>query len=113
MVQKRSVGMNIVLTLVTLGIYGFYWMTTLNTDVAQECGEPPIISNGMLVLLTIVTCGIYMVYWAYKQGERLERVRAAKGKPAGSLPVLYLVLALVFFIVGLALMQNEVNENIA
>ena len=97
------------LQIITCGIYGIYWFVKITDDTNTLAGEQG--TNGVTAfILTIVTCGIYGIYWAYKQGVKIESIRAAKGLPSGSLPILYLVLELVGVgIVAYALMQNELN----
>ncbi len=108
--MNRSIGVCIILSIVTLGIYTLYWMYKINEESAQMSGEPEITSGGMLILLSIVTCSIYLIYWSYKMGERFERMRAQRGGQPGSLPVIYLLLALFGLeIVSLAMMQSEEN----
>lgn len=108
MKQPRSVGVCIVLSLVTCGIYFFYWVYCIHNDVQEVSGQPMGISGGMAVLLTIVTCGIYGLYWMYKMGQFLD---GAKGQPGGYSGILYLVLDLFGLgIVSLAIMQSELNR---
>ncbi len=108
MKQPRSVALCVVLTIVTCGIYGIYWMYCIHEDVQTVCGRPLSVSGGMAILLTIVTCGIYGIYWAYRMGQLLD---TAKGSPWGSSSVLYLVLYLCnLSIVAWALMQSELNR---
>ena len=93
MVKQRSVGLCIVLSVITCGIYGLYWLVCLNNDANTVTGKPGT-DGGMVLLLTIVTCGLYGIYWAYKMGEKLDQARAEHGAPTGSLAILYLVLNL-------------------
>ena len=116
-ITKREIVTCIIFSLLTCGIYAIYWFIKLTDDInllvndyGVSNGEN-LTSGGMAFLLTLVTCSIYGYYWAYKQGERLDRVRAAKGMGSGSLGVLYIIL--YFFglsIVAYALMQNEINS---
>lgn len=108
MKQPRSVGLCIVLSIITCGIYGIYWLYCIHEDVQEVCGYPMSVSGGMVIVLSIVTCGIYGYYWNYKMGQFLD---AAKGAPGGSSGVLYLVLSIFGLdIVALALMQSELNR---
>lgn len=111
MIQQRNIAVCIILTIVTCGIYGIYWFVCLSDDTNLVAGDTYGTSGGMALLLTIVTCGIYSIYWAYKQGEKIDRVKTYRGLPAGSNAILYLVLTLFgFSIVAWALMQNELNN---
>lgn len=107
MKQPRSVGMCIVLSIITCGIYMWYWIYCVHNDVQEVSGTPLGVSGGMVVVLDIITCGIYGIYWNYKMGQMLDN---AKGVPNGNSAILYLVLALFGFgIVSMAIMQSELN----
>lgn len=107
MIERKNVGLCIVLSIITCGIYGLFWMARLNSDSLAAAGIISGTSGGMVVLLSIITCGIYAIYWNYKLGERLERVRAEHGEPTGSLSILYLRLSLFgLSIISCALAQS-------
>lgn len=109
--MNRSIAISILLSIVTLGIYGIYWMYKLNDEVAAEAGKPPIISGGLLILLSIVTFGIYLLYWCYKQGEFIDQIQVNHGQMASNQAVLYLLLGLLTGgIITCALLQNEMNK---
>lgn len=111
MIERRNIAVCIVLTLVTCGIYGIYWIVCLTNDVNTVSGDVNGTSGGMVVLLTIVTCGIYGIYWAYKQGEKLDFTKNNRGIPSSNSGVLYLILQILGFgIIAYALMQNELNK---
>ena len=111
MIERRNIAVCIVLTLVTCGIYGIYWIVCLTNDVNTVSGDVNGTSGGMVVLLTIVTCGIYGIYWAYKQGEKLDFTKNNRGIPSSNSGVLYLILQIFEFgIIAYALMQNELNK---
>ena len=92
MIERRNIAVCIVLTLLTFGIYGIYWIVCLTNDVNTVSGDVNGTSGGMVVLLTIVTCGIYGIYWAYKQGEKLDFTKNNRGIPSSNSGVLYLIL---------------------
>ena len=111
MIERRNIAVCIVLTLVTCGIYGIYWIVCLTNDVNTVSGDVNGTSGGMVVLLTIVTCGIYGIYWTYKQGEKLDFTKNNRGIPSSNSGVLYLILQIFGFgIIAYALMQNELNK---
>ena len=111
MIERRNIAVCIVLTLVTCGIYGIYWIVCLTNDVNTVSGDVNGTSGGMVVLLTIATCGIYGIYWAYKQGEKLDFTKNNRGIPSSNSGVLYLILQIFGFgIIAYALMQNELNK---
>ena len=112
MVQKRNIATCIILTIVTIGIYGLYWVAKITDEsklLAKDENSLP--SGGIVVLLTIVTCGIYGFYWAYKIGQiQYKAEKDHKIEEAKDNSVMYLVLEIVFSIIGWALMQNEINR---
>lgn len=114
MVQQRNIALCIVLSFVTCGIYALIWFVKL-TDETNMVTTPnpagkPYTSGGIALLLMIVTCDIYGIYWAYKQGEKLDNAKAARGLPTANQAVLYLILQLFIPPVGWALMQSQLNE---
>ena len=65
----------------------------------------------LCIVFSLITCGIYGYYWAYKQGVKIDSVKAAKGQQTGNLGVIYLILEVVGLgIVAYAMMQNEINN---
>lgn len=111
MIEQRNIGVCLVLTIVTCGLYGLYWISRINDDSCELAGESSYTSGGMVVLFGIITCGLYTIYWNYKLGERLDSVRARNGEPSGSLAILYLVLCILSFsVISLCLAQSELNK---
>jgi hypothetical protein len=111
--KKRDIVVSVILTLITCGIYGLYWMACLNDDANQmaECTNAQ--SGGMVVLLSIITCGIYALYWNYQMGKRLYEIQLKKNQFATDNSILYLILALLgLSIVNYCLIQDELNKNI-
>lgn len=110
---KRSIGLCIVLSIITCGIYAIYWFITLTNDANAASGHAQDgTSGGVAFLLTLVTCGIYGIYWAYKMGEKINEAKAMRNMPADSnAGILYLILEVIGLgIVAYALMQNELNK---
>lgn len=111
-IKSRDIAVCIILSIVTCGIYGIYWLVCLVDDLNVASGRVGDTSGGMVVLLTIVTCGIYGMYWAYKAGEKIAYVKQrSTGVTGGNDSVLYLILSIVgFSIVVYALLQSELNK---
>ncbi len=112
-IQQRNIGLCIVLSIVTIGIYGLYWLYCIVEDVNTLLEAPNATSGGMVVLLSIVTFSIYMMYWMYITGQALDNYIVTKENGQnGSRNVLYLVLAIVGLgIVDWALIQNDLNQR--
>lgn len=110
MVSQRSVGLAIVLTLITCGIFGIYWFVVMTTEVGKLSGDPSF-TGGKHFLLTLVTCGIWSYVWSYQIGKQIGDAQRQRGMPASDNSVLYLILT--FFGLGIvtyALVQSDVNK---
>ena len=109
-ISKRDLVLNIILTIVTCGLWGIVWEVQIADDIKLLTGEESLVSGIVLVLLSLVTCGIYFIFWVYNAGNKLELVKAAYGLPTESKGLVYVVLSIFgFSIVALALMQNDLN----
>lgn len=110
MVNQRSVGLAIILSLITCGIYGIYWFIVMTNDVGKLSGDSTF-TGGKHFLLTLVTCGIWSLIWAYQVGKQLGEAQRQRGLMVSDNSVLYLVLS--FFglgIITMALVQLDVNK---
>jgi hypothetical protein len=74
MVKKRGLAGLILLSIVTLGIYGLYWIYKLAQDVNLICEGDGKKTSGLLkyLLFGIITFGIYNLIWLYMLGDRLQ-----------------------------------------
>lgn len=72
--QDRSIGMYILLSIVTLGIYNLYFVYAIAQDMNIVCEGDGEKTEGLLVfiLLGMVTCGIYTWIWYYKIANRQQ-----------------------------------------
>ena len=110
---NRNIALCIILSIITCGIYGIYWMYVLNEEINSLSGETNATGGGLVILFTILTCGIYGWYWLYKMGERTDIIRQNMGMPASSSAVLYLVFGIFGLgIVAYALMQDTINKAV-
>lgn len=108
--EKRNIAVNIILTIVTCGIYGLVWFVQM-TDDAANASDDHSMSGGVALLLTIVTCGIYRIYWAYKMGKLLSQAADNKGITITDNSVLYLILEILGLnIVNCCLIQSDLNR---
>lgn len=69
----RSLVAYILLSLITCGIYSWYFIYALARDVNAVCAGDGKSTAGLvkLVLLSMITCGFYSFYWYYALGNRL------------------------------------------
>lgn len=74
LVTDRSLAAYILLSIITCGIYGYYFIYAVARDVNVACADDgeETAGLGMYLLLSILTCGFYNLYWMYKLGNRLS-----------------------------------------
>lgn len=109
--QQRNIGLCILLSILTCGIYSLYWFVVLTDDVNRLDADVQNTSGGTALVLALVTCGIYSLYWMYKQGEKIDNVKTSRGIAASSSGIVYLLLGVFGLgIVAYALMQSEINK---
>lgn len=72
--NSRSLAMWFLLSIVTCGIYGYYFTYKLAQDLNTMCEGDGEKTPGLVafILLSFVTCGFYSYYWYYKIGNRLQ-----------------------------------------
>lgn len=101
----------VIYTIITLGIYGLYWMFKLTEEANYYSASNYHTTGETVILLTIITGGIYGIYWAYKMGDNYDVLR---NKPNTNGNILFLILAIVELnIINLVLLQVEINNYIS
>ena len=111
-VKEKSIALNVVLTSVTCGLYGFYWLYTIAKDLNdlcasqhQEKGADPF----LVVVLSIVTCGIYQIYYMYKAGKMVSSL-TKNGQHLSDDSVVLMVLAILqLSLVSYCILQSNIN----
>lgn len=109
--RVRSIPVDIILTLITCGIYNLYW----NYKQMESCNEllgRNEFSWGTWFLLSLITCGIYHIYYQYKMGEALFLIEKSENVPVfDNLPMVSLLGTLFgFSIVVDAIHQDQINK---
>lgn len=66
--------MYILLSIITCGIYGYYFVYMLAKDINEMCRDDGQTTPGLaeFILFSIITCGLYSIYWFYKIANRLQ-----------------------------------------
>lgn len=109
--HRRDIVLNVILSVITCGIFGWIWMAMITDDVRRGSYKEDFFSGGICVLLNIITCGFFGLYWAYKMGEMVNIIKENNGQTSDSnLPILYLVVELLMSIINCVLIQNEINK---
>ena len=68
MIKQRSMGMQVLLMIITLGIYGIYWFYVTSKEMVEYKGLDG--SPGLWTLLSLIP--LVSLYAEYKQGEAVE-----------------------------------------
>ena len=111
-IEKRSIPVAIILSIVTFGLYGLYWQMKLTDETHELSQKKSTASGGMAVLYTIITLGIYFFYWIYKMTEEINRAKSAREMPFDdNAPFFFLVLTLFGFgFIPFILLQSSIND---
>lgn len=112
-VKEKSIGLCVVLSIVTCGIYGIYWLYTIAHDLNdlcesqnQEKGAEP----GLVVVLGIVTCGIYSLYYLWKAGKMVSSLTRSNGQHPSDDSIVLMVLSLLqLSLVSYCILQSHIN----
>ena len=107
-IEERNIVVYLLLTLVTCGIFGIYWLVVMLKDIATTSGED--INPWMVILLSIITCGIYGIYFNYQMGKYMVKAGENYNVKIEDNSILYLILTIFGFgIVTYCLVQNDLN----
>ena len=71
--KQRSVGIAILLTIITCGIYGIYWLIMLNDETNYVSGhQQDGTSGGVVFLLTLVTLRYLRLLLVLQAGRKAQ-----------------------------------------
>ncbi len=110
MIKEKSLTINLLVTILTCGLYGLVWFFTISDDTGK-ISEDSSMYGLVAILLTLLTCGIYKIYWSYKIGKLLYESKQVAGMRASDNSILYLILSLFGFdIINYCIMQSDLND---
>ena len=114
--KPRDVVRRLILTFVTCGLYGLYWMKTLTDDIHHFSENPKTPTGGKVVLLTLVTCSLYFYYWLYQISGELVEARREKGLSLDAIsnatyPVTIVVTSLLAVVFSMLQSLGEIPES--
>jgi hypothetical protein len=111
-VEKHNIFLYIVLSVVTCGIFTWWWMYQAAKEVQTIAGKGGIEPGTfiLLLVLSIVTCGIGSIplfaYYFYKEEQALRYVDS---QLVGDNAVLLAVIGALFPIVSIVILQDQLN----
>lgn len=109
MCRQRSVLMVLLLSIVTCGIYSFFWVYStrqeMNAYLNDNSKSPEL--NTILAIL----CSIYWLFIMYDYSSDITKMQQKAGLPVKDLALLNLLLSIFGFgIVSILIMQSQLNE---
>lgn len=111
MLKKRGVFVSILLSIITCGIYSYFWIGSLSNDISDCLGEQR--NGAMDGFLSFITCGLYLFYWNYKNGKKIADIQDRVGIRPADNSVLYLLICFIgLILVPVWIMQSNMNEII-
>jgi len=108
MMMKKSIVRCFILSIMTLGIYYWYWLAKLNNGFNLLAKDDYHTKGWIVLLLIVMTFGIYGYYWAYQQGHHYGIITQQADASH-----LFLMMQLMFAgLMILVLMQNTINDTL-
>lgn len=113
---NRSLLTYVLLSVVTCGIYSFYFLYKLAADVNVICEGDGKQTPGLLtyILLGFITCGIYTWIWDYSLGNRLAENAPRYGlqfSENGSTILLWKIFGVLLCGIGPFIAMNIIIKN--
>lgn len=107
-INKRSVGVCILLSIITFGIYGIYWLYLLVKNTRSIQKNTTNCTGEMLCLIFVP---FYSLYWWYTRGEKVKQEFSQHNYASTGNGIVYLILAIFgLSIVSMAIMQSDFNS---
>lgn len=112
--EDRGVGMAVVLTFLTCGIYGLVLLYKIGDELNRHQDRNRI-NPGVDLLLTLCTCGLWSFVIMYKYPAALREIAQAESRPVVDITVPCLLLSLLGgfpgWLAAIAILQSEVNKH--
>lgn len=114
--DDRGLFSYIVLSLITCGIYSYYFIYKMAHDVNIACEGDGENTAGLVkfIILSIITCGIYAIVWYYKLGNRLAENAPRYGmsfQENGTTVLLWYIFGILICGIGPFIAMNILIKN--
>ena len=106
---KRSVATVIILSIITCGIYGWYWLYKTANELQRSRGVSkiqPIVS----LLLSIFVGSVGFALFGYDAAECIDKMNGDRGIASDN-KIVYILLGVFIPIVLIGIVQNEINKS--
>jgi hypothetical protein len=106
--HRRSIAVSLLLTLVTCGLYNFYWQY-LQMLAANEMLARDKYRFLPWLAFTLITCGLYHVYHEYRMSTDIAEVVGRDPRSEALIAVLLSIFGLSFVVD--AIQQSQINAH--
>ena len=103
MVKYRNPALVIVFSIITLGIYGIYWLVSTTNELRRITSSAP--NPWLLLLLLVPAINIFVGFWYYWKYSK------AIGEISDFEPVLLFVLWIIISPVAMIIAQIQLNKK--
>lgn len=103
----RSIPLDIVLTIVTCGLFNL-WVQYKQCEAVNDMIKQPKYSFLFWVLFCLITCGLYHIYHEYRKSSDIAEVLKKDPGSAGLISIVLTVFGL--WIINDAIQQSEINR---
>lgn len=109
-IKRRNIGLCILFSFLTCGLYIIYWTYVVSNDSRILADDRSGGSAGLDVLLDIVTCGIFGFVIMYQSAKRIYQADFERNNGRASDDSLLVVILYIFMgIASLAILQSKLN----
>ncbi len=109
--EEQSIVLDLVLVVVTCGIWGLAAIHRIGTDLNRHAGRE-IVTPTMDIILILVTCGLWGIYLAYRYPTALNEIERAENVPGSDIMVICVVLTVVGIgFISTMIMQDQLNRH--
>ena len=110
MIQNRSVATVIILSIVTCGIYMWYWLYKTAEELEATGQAGGSLSPTALLVVAIFFPYVGFLLFGMQADQNLNNIKSRSGRPVADNKVLYMILGFIIPIVLIGLVQNEINQ---
>jgi uncharacterized membrane protein YidH (DUF202 family) len=108
--EKRDPIMVLVLSFVTCGIYLFYEIYKVSSEIRDALGRQDV-NPTLDLVLGIFTCGLYFIYLAYRYPQLILEMQDRVRLPRNDISLVSIILAVCgLSIISIFMIQTELNK---
>ena len=110
MLKNRNIVLVIIFTLITCGIYGWYWVYDTLKGMETVSGKEATVNSTIALLLCIFVAPVGYILFGMAADEQLNMIKAERGITQVDNKVMYMILGFFLPIVLMPIVQDEINR---